>query len=136
MARMALLILLGGVLGDDMPWLPRLGPDDPGQGAPAERRVDLLAKLVEDVVRIALQKILFRPDADLCELSRGRFADIRQVGDLAGGISFFFHAGPPRHGCGIGGVCLKISERKILILLVILGPGQGLENERRQPFCC
>ena len=67
MAGVALLVLLGRVLGDEMPRLPRLGPDDPGQGAAAERWVDFLAQLVEDVVRSALQEILFRPDADLFE---------------------------------------------------------------------
>jgi len=107
---MALLVLLGRLLGDEVPGLPRLGPDDAGQGAAAERRVDLGPQFVEDVVWIALEEVLFCPDADLFELGGRRLADVRQVGQLAGGISVFFHGGPPRHGCGIGGVYLKISE--------------------------
>lgn len=95
MPRMALLVFPGRVFRDAMPGLPRLGSDDPGQGAAAERRVDLHPQLVEDVVRVALEEVLFRLDADLLEFGGGRLADVRQVGQLFGDLAGHGHGGSP-----------------------------------------
>jgi len=79
---MSLPVFLGRLFRDLVPRLSRLGPDDPGQGTAAEGPVNFRPHLVEDVVWVTLEKVLFRPDADLLKLSGSRLADVWQVGEF------------------------------------------------------
>jgi hypothetical protein len=86
MPGVLLLVFLSGLFGDPVPADAFLGPDDPGQGAAAKSRVDLVPQFIKDLIGITPQKFFLRMDPYLAEFcGRGR-ADIGKRSQRVSGL--------------------------------------------------